>query len=389
MPVGRLTDRQLVLCTGLLTIALVVVSALLTVPGGGAAGPTSLSAAAAGGKAAYDTLAALGYRIERSYEPMASLRVDPASTTLLITGPLEPSSQDRRALTRFLEAGGEVLVVGAQGAAFLEVKGARPAPPMPALPNLHRVMAASPVSVGVTEITMRGDAGTPAFGPRYVSVFAVNDERPLVATASMGAGRATWWAAPTPLTNADVSHADNLQLLLNIAGAPGGRRVLWDEHYHGTSRSLWSYLARTPLPWAGAQVGLLALAAFAAFSRRSGPVRARASPPRTSPLEFIEMLGEMYRRAGARPAAVATARARLVRAATSSCGIPHDAPDGVIARAIASRTSASAAEIETVLADARRATETADVDRATALGLAGRLQQLTEHVRGDTTRPRT
>jgi hypothetical protein len=379
------TDRQVVVGAAALTLALGLAAAILGTPASGVAGPSSYSAAAAGGKAAYETLAAIGYRIERSYEPVASLRVEPSDTTLVITGSLEPSEGDRRALQAFVAAGGEVLLVGAQGAQFLEAETTI-RPDAAATAVRHRPLVPSELSAGVAGITMRGDAGSPGFGTEFVAVFAAADDRPLVATARPGAGRITWWAAPTPLANQDIAQADNLRLLLNVAGQPGVRRVLWDEHYHGTSRSLWSYLVNTPLPWAGAQVALLALAGFFAYSRRNGPVRARASTPRTSPLEFIEMLGEMSRRAGARHAAVATARTRLLRAATSTTGVPSGSGDDLIARAIAARTGGDQSRVQALLARSRDAAADPATNGETALALITELQQVTRRLRGDAPR---
>lgn len=385
MPARRVTDRQVVVGAAALTLALGLAAAVLGTPASGVAGPSSYSAAAAGGKAAYETLAALGFRVERSYEPVASLRVEAPATTLVITGSLEPSDGDRRALRSFVEAGGEVLLVGAQGAQFLDRETAV-RPDATAKPVRHRPLVPSALSAGVTEITMRGDAGAPGFSADFVAIFAMTDDRPLVATARIGAGRTTWWAGPTPLANQDIADADNLRLLLNVAGEPGARRILWDEHYHGTSRSLWSYLVGTPLPWVGAQVTLLALAGFFAYSRRNGPVRARALAPRTSPLEFIEMLGEMYRRAGARHAAVATARTRLLRAATSTTGVPPGSGDDLVAKAIAARTGSAVSDVEALLARSRAAAADPATNSETALALIMELQQVTARLRGDTPR---
>ncbi len=374
---GGLTDRHLVLGAVSVMIVLGVAGALLAPGSPGAAMPSSLSASAQGGKAAFETLRALGYTMDRSYEPMASLRADPATTTLVISGAVAPSDQDRRALLAFLEAGGEVLVVGQHGAAFLGVDGASSPPLRPDQPVVHRVIVPSPLTSGVAEVTMIGDAGVPKFAPTYVALFAVDADRPLVVTGRIGAGRAAWWASPTPLANAHIGEADNLRLLLNVAGDPGARRVLWDEHYHGHSRTLWSYLVQTPLPWAGAQVVLVGLAAIATFSRRRGPVRAPRADGRTSPLEFIDMLGALYARAGAHRAAVAAALTRLTRAATVATGVPHDSSDDVIARAVASRTGVDPADVSARLAGARRAQHDPAVDPAAAIEIVSQLQRLT------------
>ena len=224
---------------------------------------------------------------------------------------------------------------------------------------------------------MNFGASPPKFGASYVRIFSVHGDQPLVATARIGGGRAVWLASGTPLANAHISDADNLQLLLNAVGPAGDRKVFWDEHYHGHTRSLWSYAVKTPLPWMGAQLGVMAIAVFAGYSRRSGPVRSRAVDPRTSPLEFIDMLRALYQRAGASPAAVSAARTRLQRVAASACGIPIDSPADVFAKAISAKGGAQAEEVLTTLALSARAERDPDLKAAEAVKVKKQRKRLT------------
>lgn len=377
MAAGRVKDSYVLIGAGVLTVALGIAAALIDPPGGsGIHRPSSFSATSEGAKAAFQTLRALGYEVERSFEPMAVLDVEPGRTALVITGDGKPSDQDKRALLEFLDAGGVALLVGPQGARFLDVSGAASQAPILGQPSTHRALAASPLSSHVTEITMTRTGATPKFDHSYVHLFAVSAEEPLVTTSRVGEGRVSWWAAPTPLTNGQISSAANLQLLLNVAGAPGQRLVLWDEHYHGHSRSLWSYAAGTPLPWIAAQAGLLLVAVCATYSRRRGPVRSRAVGPRTSPLEFIEMLGALYGRADANGAAVTSAHRRCRRSVAVSCGIPHDASDDTIAKTVASRFGVDEREVVHVLEAAVRAERDPALRAEEALKLTQQLQRL-------------
>jgi hypothetical protein len=380
MSARRVKDIHFVALAGILTAILAGAAAFIT-PTDASATDTlsSFSAAPGGGKAAFLTLSALGYRIERSYEPMTAIAAAPARTVLLVTGTGKPSELDRRALEAFLEAGGHALLVGGQGADFLGVQGAGFADPF-TQPSTYRAVTPSPLAVNVPEITMAPVEGAPKFGPTHVVVFRA-DDNPLVTVARVGKGRAVWLAAPTPLANAHIAVASNLQLLLNAVGDPGERDLLWDEHYHGHLRSLWSYTARTPLPWIGAQLGVVLIAALATYSRRRGPVRARRNEARTSALEFVDMLGTLYRRAGAASAAVAAARMRLRRTVAAAHGIPADSPDATMARAIATRTGADESEALDVLAAAAADAVDPHVGADAALKLSQRLQQFTESVR--------
>ena len=148
-------------------------------------------------------------------------------------------------------------------------------------------------------------------------------EEPVVVTWRLGKGRVLWWAAPTPVTNSGISRDGNLPFFLGCIQAvrpgasPGETTVLWDEYFHGYRGSLWDYFEETPVPWAAFQLALVAVFVLLAFGRRSGPLYAPAAVSRLSPLEFVDTLGDLYRRASAGSAAVRVAyqrfRTQLVR----------------------------------------------------------------------------
>ena len=78
---------------------------------------SSLSSGAAGGKAGFLLLRRLGYVVQRTFDPMVSLDANPATDVLVLMAPQQrPSDLDVAALTRFVEAGGVVLVAEAAGA---------------------------------------------------------------------------------------------------------------------------------------------------------------------------------------------------------------------------------------------------------------------------------
>jgi hypothetical protein len=139
---------------------------------------------------------------------------------------------------------------------------------------------------------------------------------------------------------------------------------------------LWSYVADTPLAWGGAQIGLVALAAIAAVSRRRGPVRARFVEPRTSPLEFIDTMGALYERAGAAYAAIDAVRTRVRRRLAAAAGLSTTATDERLAAAAAQRAGIDAARATGALrtaADVLRRSPLADAD---AVRMVAELQAL-------------
>ena len=380
MPASRLNDATVVIGAGLLLIALGVAGAIIApAPNPIDAGTSTFSAGPAGTKAAYLTLADLGYRVERSAEPITAVRAEPAATLLVISGQEPPSNQDRRAIRDFLKKGGVVVAAGAAGAALFEIASTEAAPRPPLLPERfeeHRALLPSPLTAGAPRITMAADLARPTLPGAFAGLYGRSAEETSVATATVGGGRAVWWAAPTPISNGQIDAADNLRLLLNIAGSPGTRTIVFDEHYQGHRRSLWSYAAGTPLPWIALQTGLIMLAAFLTYSRRSGPVRAPHLDVRTSPMEFVDMLGALYKRARARHAAVAAARTRLRRMLAATCGVPAASTDDALARAAASTLGIGAGAIAELLAESERAAADPGLDAPRALDLTRRLQAL-------------
>ena len=387
MPVRRLSpsnDATLVAVLGALALIITAVGGFVAPATSEVdAGTSSFSAGPLGTKAVYLTLRELGYRVERSHEPLAGLQVDPRQTVILISGAVPPSEGDARMAREFLGAGGTRVVMGPTGARLLGLPpgaGVDVATPFLDVKSYNR-LTISPLSIDAEQISMPEDLAGVQGPPSSVTLYGESIDRPVMASTRVGDGLSVWLAAPTPLSNAHVADGGNLQVLLNVLGAPGERRILFDEHYQGFKRSIWSYAAGTPLPWVALQLSLVAIAAFLTFSRRSGPVRAPASDPRTSPMEFVEMLGALYQRAGAPASAVAAARARLRRSLAAACGVPATSDDSALARTAAAKIGSHAEAIGDLLAEAERASIDPELDPKRALALTRDLQSWSARLR--------
>jgi hypothetical protein len=116
--------------------------------------------------------------------------------------------------------------------------------------------------------------------------------------------------------------------------SPGEITFLWDEYFHGYRGSLWDYFRKTPVPWAIFQLAVVALFVLLAFGRRSGPIYAPAAVSRLSPLEFVDTLGDLSRRANAGSAAVRVAykrfRTQLLRRLALSSSISNAELDSAV-----------------------------------------------------------
>jgi hypothetical protein len=343
-------DRRLLVFAG--AVLVLVIGAALVLGSGSSERSevtTSYSAASAGTKAIYLMLAAAGYRVERWEEPPSALR-DPASTTLILAEPLEmPTESDRRAIVTFMEAGGRVIATGPASAWFIS-GSTRMRTPSGRTWMTVTAIAPTPVTAAAPEITVAERAGWTDSGWLMLPLYG-DPSSPSVVDISVGRGGAMWIEAATPFTNAGISASGNLAFALASVGTPGGRRILFDEYFHGRRRTLAASIWHSPTKWIGVQLGILCVAVLLTFARRSGPIIPPAVESRLSPLEFVRTLGSLYERAGASSVVVDAAERRARYWLARRFGVSARGSADEIAEAVARRTGRNTA----ALADALRA----------------------------------
>jgi hypothetical protein len=315
-------DRKILLIAGTIFLLLIVATVAFAPPANDPDGqgvPSTYSTANNGAQAAYLLLRELGYRSERWEKPPAELPLKPESTILILAGPSNlPEKPEREALQRFARSGGWIIYAGNFPFLFLESGAVTPATLGRSNLTVERfpALVPSPFTRGVSEITLSGNNRWVASDGSQVPLYG-EANAPVVVTWRLEKGRILWWAAPTPLTNSGISRPGNLGFFLNCIQAarsgagPGQTTVLWDEYFHGYGGSLWNYFEETPVPWVIFQLAVIAVFVFLTFGRRSGPVYAPVTASRLSPLEFVDTLGDLYRRAKAGPAAVRVAYHRF------------------------------------------------------------------------------
>jgi Domain of unknown function (DUF4350) len=322
-------DRKLLLIAGAILLVLIVATVIFSPAPDtdeDAGVPTTYSTTRSGAQAAYLLLRELGYRSERWEKSPTELPSGPQGTILILANPNDfPNKPEREALLRFVRSGGWIIYAGNFPFLFLETGAVSP-PSLLRPSNLasetFSAISPSVFTLSAPKITMNAFDRWVASDGSQVPLYG-DAEEPVVVTWRSGSGRILWWTAPTPVTNSGISREGNLPFFLGCIQAlrpgasPGDTTVLWDEYFHGYRGSLWDYFAETPVPWAIVQLALLAAFILMAFSRRSGPLYAPAVASRLSPLEFVDTLGDLYRRARAGSAAVRVAsqrfRTQLVR----------------------------------------------------------------------------
>lgn len=282
--------------------------------------PSSYLAGRHGALAAYETLLRSGYQVQRWERPLSDLADGAGPDTVVIFAqPFTREINDLRAIRMILERGGRVLATGFWGGMILPA-GASTAPDTFNFSACKLQAEGLNTLAGTGEVWMRPEASWKVGNPAQHVDYSCGGQ-PAVVEYRWGKGRVVWWASSTPLENGSLDRAQNLDLLLNSLGPRGGHRFYWDESLHGDVRSVLSYAAGPSLTFLGIGLALLGLLVVLSFSRRSGPLRELPAPPRATPVEFLEALGSLYRKAGAAPTAVAIALERFRQHSLRLCGL--------------------------------------------------------------------
>jgi hypothetical protein len=254
---------------------------------------------------------------------------------LVLAEPSEsPTDPERHALREFVRGGGRVLFCGPDLKAFFPEAEVIPVFKYGWEESTARIP--SYVSRDAYTISLEPKARWGTLSAEQLALYGGADG-PTVVAWSMGAGEILWWAGATPLTNAGLSRAGNLQLFLNTVSRSAPSTVYWDEYFHGQRASLWSYLEGTPVPWGMMQIAIITLAVLFTYSRRSGPIVKPAPVSRLSPLEFVDTVGSLYQSARAGSVAVAVSYRRLRLQLSQRLGLPSSASDQALADAASER----------------------------------------------------
>ena len=388
-------DRRMVLIILGLVIALLVMLAIFTPAEDPNANPVpnSYLSGKHGAKAAYTLLERSGYSIQHWEQPLSQLAQHADSSTVLVLAePFSSEKDDRRAVDAILRKGGRVLATGLEGGLLLpgsavtEAKGvafaACEAQPEGLQPLAGPASNASTIWI-VPRYTWKEDSEA-----RTAYTCA---GQPVVVELPVGQGHAIWWASSTPLENGSIQRGQNLELFLNSIGPAQNHHIYWDESLHGTRASTpWDFVSGPVWPLLSfGVIGLVLLTVFS-FSRRRGPVRSLPQAPRTTPIEFLDALGSLYRSTGAASTALQIAWERFRTQAAHLTGQRNlKLSASEVAVNIERRFGAAAAGMEADLIAAEEACSDETLKARRALELVRALRRHEETLRNASARTST
>jgi Domain of unknown function (DUF4350) len=376
------SDRKVLQIAGLVLLIMLVASVILAPPQDqGSPIPSTYSTQSAGARAAYLLLSELHYPVRRWEEPPTELHGS-RGCLLILVDPFQPASdKERGALLAFVKNGGHILFTGRNLRAYFRDAQLSSEIPDPGWKTLSAAIP-SRLARGVQKVVMQAEAYWGAISESQLPLYSDSNAVAIVSW-KVGGGEILWWAGPTPLTNAGITHEDNLALFLNAVGAfPGGfSKIYWDEYFHGQRSSLWSYVEKTSLVWGLPQLGLVAFAIVFSLSRRRGPIYAPAEVSRLSPLEFVDTLASLYEKAGAASSALGVSYQRLRALLTRQLSLPAATPDAELGRAASQRFGWIEEDFTPLLQHVESSMRAEQLSPQQALRLIQRLERYASRIR--------
>jgi hypothetical protein len=371
-----------VLVRACLVVAAVAASAAVLVQafdaslGGSRRGGERSSSYATGtdGLAAWaELLERFDHPVERRREPLSADGID-AAATLVVLDPDALDAVAARALRRFVERGGLLVVGGARLAPSLS--SVVPDPPR-AVATPRRVFAEVAGATGLEGIrSVRAEGGLAWSRDSVDEVLVAAGDDVLLARARVGRGVVLLLADTTAVHNAGLATGDHAAFALFLAG-DAGRTVVFAEHEHGYGGSGGLGALPRRWQWALALLGVATVAAMWSRGRRLGPPEDAARPLPPPRAAYVDALAATLHRAGARDD-VAERLASAVRSRLAASGALGPDPPREQLVEHARRARLTEHEIRVVLDGARD-----DADLLAAGRALARVQGWSNETRGD------
>lgn len=206
---------------------------------------------------------------------------------------------------------------------------------------------------------------------------------PLLVDYRHGQGRIVLLSDSYMVTNTGIGLKDNLQLAINVLSgntvSSSEGMIAFDEFHQGrttTSNAFVSYFAGTPvLAIAGQIVLLVGLILWTRGRRFARPVPL-AQVDRRSSLEFVASMAELQQRAHAYDLAIENVYSRTRRVLARYAGLDYNSPRSEIAARVASRSTLTAHQIETLMRQSEEAINGGGISERQSIQLVKRLREL-------------
>ena len=206
---------------------------------------------------------------------------------------------------------------------------------------------------------------------------------PLLIDYRYGQGKIILLSDSYMVANNGIALKDNLQLAINLVGGyPGSSStgvIAFDEFHQGrstTSNAFVTYFAGTPVLAIAGQTVLLVMLVLWTRGRRFARPVPLTQVDRRSSLEFVASMAELQQRAHAYDLAIENVYSRTRRVLARYAGIDYNSPRSEIAARIASRSTLTAHQIETLMRQAEEAINGGGISERQSIHLVKRLREV-------------
>ena len=214
-------------------------------------------------------------------------------------------------------------------------------------------------------------------------VHLATSQAPLLIDYRHGRGRIILLSDSYMVANNGIALKDNLQLAINMLGGHQGSSsagvIAFDEFHQGrstTSNAFVSYFAGTPVLAIAGQTVLLVLLILWTRGRRFARPVPLTQVDRRSSLEFVASMAELQQRAHAYDLAIENVYSRTRRVLARYAGIDYNSPRSEIAARVASRSTLTAHQIETVMRQSEEAINGGGISERQSIDLVRRLREV-------------
>ena len=214
-------------------------------------------------------------------------------------------------------------------------------------------------------------------------VHLATSQAPLLIDYRHGQGRIILLSDSYMVANNGIALKDNLQLAINLLGGRQGSSaagvIAFDEFHQGRSTSsnaFVSYFAGTPVLAIVGQIVLLVLLILWTRGRRFARPVPLTQVDRRSSLEFVASMAELQQRAHAFDLAIENVYSRTRRVLARYAGLDYNSPRAEIAARVASRSSLTAHQIETLMRQSEEAINGGGINERQSIHLVKRLREV-------------
>ncbi|HWN09802.1 MAG TPA: DUF4350 domain-containing protein [Pyrinomonadaceae bacterium] len=214
-------------------------------------------------------------------------------------------------------------------------------------------------------------------------VHLATSQSPLLIDYRHGQGRIILLSDSYMVANNGIALKDNLQLAINLLGAYSGASstgiIAFDEFHQGrstTSNAFVSYFAGTPVLAIAGQTVLLVLLILWTRGRRFARPVPLTQVDRRSSLEFVASMAELQQRAHAYDLAIENVYSRTRRVLARYAGVDYNSPRAEIAARVASRSTLTAHQIETLMRQSEEAINGGGISERQSIHLVKRLREV-------------